>query len=57
MIFVIIAPYLVGSAVTGLKGRRTVIGFTGRFVLSVVPTPFLDFLIQVVSVRTVPGSA
>jgi len=30
-------------------GRKTVFGFTGHFFLSIVITPLIDFLIQVIS--------
>lgn len=41
--------YLMGCAVTGFMGRHTVFGFVGHFLLSIVITPLLDFLILAIS--------
>jgi hypothetical protein len=49
MLMVIIVLYLLGCLVTGIMGRKTVIGFLGHFFLSVLITPIFDFLIQVVA--------
>jgi hypothetical protein len=46
---VIILLYLLGCVVTGVMGRKTVIGFLGHFFLSICVTPFLDLLIQAVA--------
>ncbi|MBS1180393.1 MAG: hypothetical protein H6Q99_273 [Proteobacteria bacterium] len=41
--------YLTGCAVTGFMGRHTVFGFVGHFLLSIVVTPLIDFLILAIS--------
>lgn len=46
MLMVIVVLYLVACLVTGIMGRKTVIGFVGHFFLSIVITPVLDFLLQ-----------
>lgn len=48
MTMVIIVLYLVACVVTGIMGRKTTIGFLGHFFLSMVITPILDFLLQVI---------
>lgn len=44
----VIPIYLSLCALCGIIGRSTTIGFMGHFLLSIVLTPFLDFLIQAV---------
>ena len=46
---VIVVLYLLACAVTGVMGRKTVIGFLGHFFLSILITPILDFLVQVIA--------
>lgn len=47
MLMVIVFLYVLACFVTGIMGRKTVIGFIGHFFLSIVITPVLDFLIQI----------
>lgn len=47
IVFIIL--YLSACVVTGMMGRHTVFGFVGHFLLSILITPFLDFLILAVS--------
>lgn len=46
---VIVVLYLLACVVTGVMGRKTVIGFLGHFFLSILITPVLDLLIQVIA--------
>jgi hypothetical protein len=48
MIAIIVMLYLMACAVTGFMGRHTAIGFVGHFLLSIVITPLIDFLIQAI---------
>ena len=49
MIVIIVLLYLAACAVTGVMGRHTVFGFAGHFFISILITPLIDFLIQVIS--------
>lgn len=49
MQMIVIVLYLLACAVTGLMGRKTTIGFLGHFFLSILVTPIIDFLIQVIA--------
>lgn len=49
MQLMVIMLYLLACLVTGIMGRKTTIGFLGHFFLSIVITPIVDFLIQVVA--------
>lgn len=49
MQLIVIMLYLLACLVTGIMGRKTTIGFLGHFFLSIVITPIVDFLIQVVA--------
>ncbi|MBE0531148.1 MAG: hypothetical protein IH626_09985 [Rhodospirillales bacterium] len=46
---IIVVLYLLACVVTGVMGRKTVIGFLGHFFLSILITPILDFLVQVIA--------
>lgn len=46
MPLIVIFIYLFACAVCGFMGRNTTIGFVGHFLLSIVITPLVDFLIQ-----------
>lgn len=49
MMLVVFFLYLIACAITGIMGRNTVFGFVGHFFLSIVITPFVDFLILAIS--------
>lgn len=49
MQLLVIILYVLACVVTGIMGRKTVIGFLGHFFLSILITPILDFLIQVIA--------
>lgn len=49
MIIILGLLYLAACAVTGFMGRHTVFGFVGHFLLSIVITPLIDFLILAIS--------
>ena len=49
MQLLVIILYVLACLVTGIMGRKTVIGFLGHFFLSILITPILDFLIQVIA--------
>lgn len=49
MQMIVIVLYLFACAVTGFMGRKTTIGFLGHFFLSILITPIIDFLIQVIA--------
>ncbi len=49
MQLIVIILYVLACAVTGFVGRKTVIGFLGHFFLSILVTPIIDFLIQVIA--------
>lgn len=49
MQMIVVVLYLLACVVTGVMGRKTAIGFLGHFFLSIVITPVLDFLVQVVA--------
>lgn len=48
MLMVVIVLYLLACVVTGVMGRNTTIGFLGHFFLSILITPVIDFIVQVV---------
>lgn len=48
MLWLVIPIYLSLCVLCGIIGRNTTIGFMGHFLLSIVLTPILDFLIQAV---------
>lgn len=49
MVIILILLYLLACSVTAFMGRNTAAGFMGHFLLSLVLTPILDFVIQVVA--------
>jgi len=49
MQMIVVVLYLLACVVTGIMGRKTTIGFLGHFFLSILITPILDFIVQVVA--------
>lgn len=48
MLFLFLILYLLGCATCGIMGRNTTVGFMGHFLLALILTPLLDFVIQAV---------
>jgi hypothetical protein len=46
MPLIIFVLYLAGCVVCGIMGRNTTFGFMGHFLLSLIFTPLIDFIIQ-----------
>lgn len=56
MPIVLSSLYLMGCLVCGIMGRNTTFGFMGHFLLALLLTPLVDFVVQAVgrpSVRMV----
>ncbi len=49
MIVILIILYLIARGLTGFMGRHTTFGFVGHFFLSIIITPILDFVIQLIA--------
>ena len=48
MFFLLVLLYLLGCVTCGIMGRNTTFGFMGHFLLALILTPLVDFVIQAV---------